>query len=298
MPADTMITLDNGILALDLIPEWGGRTARLRALNSGTDILFPLDASGFDPINWPRGGAYPLAPYSNRIKNGKLVFQGEHFSLPAHPDSPPHTLHGVAHTLPWEVTGASAEEITIQVTYEGEHWPWTFHAEQSYQLNGSTMRQTMSMTNLGETSMPAGLGFHPYFCIDSSSRAAFVAREKWMVGADYLPAGERAPVRSTVVLHANDFRTRECVDYYAGWIGKAEIGSDAGIMTLSATGNLTHLIAFAPAGGRYLCLEPVSHVANGFNLAADGYAGTGARVLAPGETITAGIEITWQPREL
>mgnify|MGYP001073669391 CR=1 FL=1 len=54
---------------------------------------------------------------------------------------------------------------------------------------------------------------------------------------------------------------------------------------------LDHLVFHVPAGGRYLCLEPVSHVADAFNLAASGKAGTGARVLRAGEAISATMRI-------
>ena len=48
---------------------------------------------------------------------------------------------------------------------------------------------------------------------------------------------------------------------------------------------LSHLVVHRPPQGAYLCVEPVSHVTNAFNLAAKGMAGTGSMQLVCGETI-------------
>jgi aldose 1-epimerase len=46
-----------------------------------------------------------------------------------------------------------------------------------------------------------------------------------------------------------------------------------------------------PPGQDHLCIEPVSHVNDGFNLLERGVEGTGVRVLAPGETLGAAIRL-------
>ena len=53
-----------------------------------------------------------------------------------------------------------------------------------------------------------------------------------------------------------------------------------------------HLVVHRPPSGAYLCVEPVSHVANGFNLAARGVAETGTRFLEPGETLQGQIRFS------
>jgi len=48
----------------------------------------------------------------------------------------------------------------------------------------------------------------------------------------------------------------------------------------------------------YLCLEPVSHVADGFNLAARGVAGTGAVLLPSGGVLRGQMTISLSDRRL
>ena len=76
------VVLSNATWSLGVLPAWGGRIAHLNA--EGLDILLPINASQFDPLDWPRAGAYPLMPYSNRIRNARLQFAGTEHALPAH----------------------------------------------------------------------------------------------------------------------------------------------------------------------------------------------------------------------
>ena len=46
------------------------------------------------------------------------------------------------------------------------------------------------------------------------------------------------------------------------------------------------------SGGAYCCLEPVSHVTDAFNLAANGVGGTGYRSLLAGERIAATVRMS------
>ena len=48
----------------------------------------------------------------------------------------------------------------------------------------------------------------------------------------------------------------------------------------------------------YLCLEPVTHVADAFNLAAQGQADTGTVLLAPGESFSASLTISLRARSM
>ncbi|SAK56306.1 hypothetical protein AWB79_02284 [Caballeronia hypogeia] len=49
------IVLENDVLRLEVVPQWGGRVACLRA--DDVDILVPLRDREFDPLAWPRAGA-------------------------------------------------------------------------------------------------------------------------------------------------------------------------------------------------------------------------------------------------
>ena len=52
-----------------------------------------------------------------------------------------------------------------------------------------------------------------------------------------------------------------------------------------------HLVIYVPPGQDFFCIEPVSHVNDGFNMLERGVEGTGVRVLAPGQTLAGTIRL-------
>jgi aldose 1-epimerase len=54
---------------------------------------------------------------------------------------------------------------------------------------------------------------------------------------------------------------------------------------------LRHLVIYVPPGEDFFCVEPVSHVNDGFNLLERGVADTGVRVLAPGQTLAGAVRL-------
>ncbi|KAF1020407.1 MAG: putative protein YphB [Paracidovorax wautersii] len=290
------LELRSPALRLTLAPAWGGRLTRLQALMGAqaVDLVVPLQAPSFDPLAWPKAGAYPLMPYSNRIRHARLVFGGHTHGLQAHPAALPHTLHGPAHTLPWQVEHADATHAVLGLRCPASaHWPWAFSAWQRYTLDGQGLRIALAVRNDAGTDMPAGLGWHPYFRVLPGLSVHYRAHADWQVGPDYLPTSwheARQPLRT---LDAADWASSECVRYHSHWDGHATLQSAAGTLSLQADGALDHLVAFAPAQAPYVCFEPVSHVADGFNRPDLPAARSGLRQLMPGATLTATIALAW-----
>lgn len=285
------IELTNSTWQLRLLPQWGGRIASLRAMSM--NVLVPLEADQFDPLAWPKAGAYPLLPYSNRLRDARLHFQGREHALPAHPAALPHTLHGVAHTLAWHVESSSAKAMMIACDYQGEHWPWPVRFEQHFELEGSQLRITQRLINQGESPMPGGLGLHPYFLRQSGMRARFEAQHDWLIDSEYMPTGERRTLDEALQIDSN--KTNEIAHYLSGWNGRMQLDYAQGMLNLEAAEPVSHLVAFAPAGAPYFCLEPVTHLADAFNASTSQWADVGTHVIAPGGVLEATLIFTWQP---
>ncbi len=284
------IELANATWQLSLLPQWGGRIARLRA--TGMDVLVPLQADHFDPLAWPKAGAYPLIPYSNRLRDARLSFQGREHLLPAHPTARPHTLHGVAHTQTWAVEAADAQCALLTCDYQGEHWPWPVRFEQRFELNDECLCITQRLVNRGETSMPGGLGLHPYFVRQPGMRASFRAKQDWLIDSQYMPTGERRALEHP--LEIDDSHHEQIAHYLSGWAGRLQLEYPSGELLLEAADPLSHFVAFAPSDAPYLCLEPVTHLADAFNAAPSRWAEVGTQVVAPGDTLEATLIFTWR----
>ncbi len=283
------LKLQNSIWELDLAPSWGGRVSALRA--EGLDIVTPLVASTFDPVVWPKGGIYPLMPYSNRLRNSSLSHGGLTDALPVHPAAAPHSLHGVAHTLPWDVINQDEEIITLRCLYEGEHWPWPVRFEQCFALKKNRLTIGLKVTNLGTSLMPAGLGLHPYFQRHKEMQAQLDIAEIWEIDSDYLPTGVVRPNNQLIVM--DNELNEELALYGGGWDGQLKVSYPQGQLIVETQTPLTHFIAFAPQDAPYFCLEPVSHVADAFNTPPSEWKKTGTQLLEPQQSLTACVAFIW-----
>ncbi|AJW44946.1 MULTISPECIES: aldose 1-epimerase [Ralstonia] len=286
-------TLQAGALTMAVAPAAGGRIASLASVGAGgqrIDWLAPMSAEclrdGFDGLAWPKAGCYPLLPFSNRIRDARFPWNGRTVHLAPHPGQP-HAMHGLAHARAWDVEQHTASSIVLGLRYAPEpgNWPWPLTATQTFVLSEQGLDAVMTLCNDGDSSMPAGGGFHPYFTRTADTRVQFDARTMWPTDA-----GEVA-LRRERVAPREDFRQLRALPealsvYYSDWQQQAVLARAEGTLTLDAEGALDHCILHAPGGQSYFCLEPVSHVADAVNLAAQGWQGTGLRALEPGQTLS------------
>ncbi|MDQ0589947.1 hypothetical protein [Variovorax paradoxus] len=91
---------------------------------------------------------------------------------------------------------------------------------------------------------------------------------------------------------AADFAAGEVTHFIADWSGTLDIRSaQARPVRLLASGAMDQLVIHRPANAPHVCIEPVSHLPDGFNLHARGVAGTGTRILAPGAQLQGQLDI-------
>lgn len=236
---------------------------------------------------------FHMLPYSNRIRDGHFRFNGVDHQLD---DAPNHAIHGALRNRAWRVTECSAQAMACEYdsARDGEiNWPWPITARLRYSLMQDTLHGEMSLTNTGETAMPAGMGWHPYFCrlIDQASPELQLP----VSGAYPDTNGDCMPDGASIALPpALDFRTKRPLDpnqridhCLSGLHGAVHITwPEAGIsLTLRASDNCAHLVFFNP-DKPWFAVEPVTNATDAFNLAQRGIE-TGMVSLAPGETLHA-----------
>ncbi len=295
-----VLVLRAGEAELRLAPALGGRitACTLVAVNGQRQtVLHPYPEHHVDLNHWAKGGLYPLVPYSGRIRNAQLSHAGQDWPLAPHEGSP-HTLHGIAQRRPWVLEMQRSAESRLRYTHTPDaHWPWAFEATLDVVLAPQRLSVGVALRNVGDAPMPGGIGLHPYLPYQAADGLRFEAGKAWPFDADCLaltpPMGAGVP--RSQHLEAQAFAAGEVTVFHAGWAGLLDVtpqGAAHERLRLEANGALNQLVIHRPAQSPYVCVEPVSHVADGFNLHARGVHGTGTRTLAPGETVQGSMAIT------
>jgi len=275
----------------------GGIAAyRLTGEPKDFDLLHPMDRGAGTAAGALSAASFPLIPYSNRIRDGRLRFAGKTYRLPLNFGDHPHSIHGVTWQQPWRLVRRSDRSAEIEFTNDESQWPFPFRATQIFSLDGRNLRNEIALTNTGDAAMPAGLGMHPYF--PRHGRAVLTAdvAAVWLTDETCLPT-ERVPCPAHWQLGAGaPVDALRCDNQFEPWDGRARISwpDRRMAMQVTASADLNRLVVYAPEGEDFFCVEPVSHVTDAFNLSADGMpqAESGMRVLAPGEIWRVWMELS------
>lgn len=279
-----LVELASGDLRAVVAPEIGGAIATLRWKD--LDILRPAPPEALAEKRVRAMGCYPLVPYSNRIGHGRLRAGSRIYALRPNFAPEPHAIHGVGWQRAWRVAESTPSSAVLTLSQAPDaDWPFRFTARQSFVLEGSRLTAGLEIRNEDDAAFPAGLGFHPFFPAPRGTRLRTRWEGWWVLDESKLPVS-RGPVPP-----AADFSTERAIDGWRvdnpfhGWGREATLTYATHATRLAASEALDHAVAFAPGDGReFLALEPVSHTIDAFRLAADGVAGTGTRLLSPGES--------------
>lgn len=282
-----MIELEAGRLRCELQPELGGCIAGLWM--DGLPVLRSTPAAELASARL--SACYPLVPYSNRIGQASLEWQGTQHPLVRNNGDEPHAIHGVGWQRPWSVLDADATSAMLAYEHSPDAaWPFAFDCSHTLRLRPQGLELILALTNQSDRPAPAGLGWHPFFVKRADSHLAFAATGRWEMGPDKLPTG-RTPSSGIDA----DCATLDVDHCYDGWNGLAHLRD--GVMQVRVLSGLTRLVACTSDARPYVAIEPVSHVNNAVHLYASGApaAELGLTVLQPGESLMAQMTIEVEP---
>jgi aldose 1-epimerase len=273
------------------------------------------------------GGAV-LIPYANRIR-GKLSADGKtitarilnrEVTLPANaggrrPGAEQYAMHGLildsaVGSLERRTT---EEEDSLRGTLQAGDfgWGWPSRTELTFEnvLRPGSFRLTVTARNVGDETLPIGIGWHPYFRLPSGrreqARLHLPARSRTLVN-DYdevLPTGEVVPIAGTPY----DFSMPggramgglfldDCfVDLEAaGGQVVAEVVDPAafyGLRVAAAAPPVRAFQVYAPPDQGFLAVEPQLNWADPFGAQWGADVKTGMALLAPGESVVYSVRL-------
>lgn len=134
--------------------------ASLRTLeHRGRPLVVPFDAEEVRPAF--RGAT--LAPWPNRVVDGRYAFGGVEQQLAITEPSRGHALHGLAAWLDFVAIDRSASSVTFSATIEAQTgYPHRVDVVVAFELDEGGLHTTVTATNTGHDDAPWGTGPHPY----------------------------------------------------------------------------------------------------------------------------------------
>ncbi|WP_321880162.1 aldose 1-epimerase [Paraburkholderia bannensis] len=281
--ATELFALGNDAWQVRVAPALGG--AIVDARWRGRDVLRPTPAVELAARNVRKTACYPLVPFSNRIAFGEFAFGGAQYTLLKNLPDMPHAIHGVGFQQAWSVGENDGRSMHMQIAHTPDaRWPFAFEARQSMAIEGDTLTLGMRITNTDTVAAPCGLGWHPFFPLDTQAGETHL-RTAWksmlLSDADDLPCASVDPIDfgaldSTVVDNC-----------FTGWSGQARIDTPHHRICVEASEALRCAVLFRPQGQAFFAFEPVSHANNALH-------GNDPpmQVLAPGEALEARMVMT------
>jgi aldose 1-epimerase len=252
-----------------------------------------------------RGASWLMLPYSNRIRDGRFVFDRREHQLTGARN---HAIHGDVRTRPWRIVEQTPSSLVLafdSAEFPDFNWPWPVHATVGIRLSGDRVEQTLRLENRGKTTMPAGFGWHPYYRRWLSREGepvvlGFTApRIHPDTDADGLPDGPPEPVPADLDFSTpRELGSRRIDACFAGFDGQATIQwPESGVtLTYACSPNVTHLICFGPEDRPVLAIEPAANANDGVNRLAAGEADSGVIPLPAGDVLEASFTISAQVR--
>lgn len=257
----------------------------------------------------PSSSGIPLLfPFPGRLHGTTFRWDQREFRLTAG-DGRGNAIHGFVMSRAWRVVAQTASAVTgeFQASRDDpsllDSWPADFRIRVSYELQQERLLCTITVDNPDRRPLPFGLGTHPYFKvpIGGSTADSCVVRlpvtDQWEL-RDMVTTGTRSAVANSATLQQGQpFSSLKFDNVFSGlvkngnWILSSIHDPESGITVEQRfDGAFRECVVYTPDHRGAICIEPYTCVPGFFDLENRGI-DAGLRILAPGESFSAHVEI-------
>ncbi|MBB2945139.1 aldose 1-epimerase [Actinoplanes lutulentus] len=140
-----------------VLTEVGG-TLRSYSVN-GVELL-----DGFETDEIAPGSAGQiLAPWPNRIRDGKYEFEGQSYQLALTEPARRNAIHGLVNWSRWRLAEQSAGAVTLEYDLPAQvGYPWSLTLRTHWSVSADGLRCVQDVVNTAEANAPWGYSVHPY----------------------------------------------------------------------------------------------------------------------------------------
>lgn len=276
--------------------------AGLRSFSRGGTLL--TETYGDDQIA-PGAAGITLAPWANRVEDGKWFLHGKKQQLDITEVARNNASHGLLRNSAYALIDESEYSVTLEATIFPQHgYPFLARHRVQYQLRddlGLAVRQTL--VNNAREPAPFVLGAHPYLRLGDAPLEELVltvAADTRLVADDRLIPRSTAPVEGETDFRGGQNIADLAVDvaltglhFEAGKARHALSAGDGRQVSLWQDEACQYVHVFVsteyPGRSRAVAVEPMTGPANAFN------SGDGLRWLDAGESFSIEWGIDYTP---
>lgn len=230
----------------------GSKGAALLSFRWKNTVIVPEFSSAVESDRWKTG--YTLFPFPGRLfKGDRFEFEGVEFQWPHNDLSTKSAIHGLSAYRDFEVhTGEQG--ITAVWDYDGSeaYYPFPCRVIVQYRLTEKGLEQHINVTNLGESTLPYHLGWHPYFVMNGTWAIDGLLQSEFQYDRD------KKPVALT------DFTGIDTKDKVDKAVKSVETMRSVTVedkeKRITMTGMRSWYQIFRPLRSKFLALEPLTGV--------------------------------------
>lgn len=282
---NTIVTLETRDQRLRILPALGAGIAswEIRDAHTWRAMLRSWDGTSTDRFSF---ACFPLVPWSNRISVGGFTQDDVFYPVKPNRAGEPYPIHGDGWLQPWKVMAQGAQHVVLRLEsncFEGN--PYRYDATLICMLAHAELNLTLTVTHQGEQALPYGLGLHPYFLRNATTRLALPCTGVWLSASDPLPV-----IHADILPPGFDYRQPASlfgtpIDHcFTGWSGKSTIiYPDADLkLEMNMRDCDGYVLLYRPPEGNCFCMEPITHPIDAFHLPGR----PGLKILRRGESMT------------
>ena len=114
----------------------------------------------------PFGHGIVLAPWPNRVRDGRWNHQGAALQLDLTEVDRGNAIHGLLRNTPYRVVEKWDDSVTLGAAIVPQHgWPFHLWTTVQYALTGNGIRVTHTAINIGNHAAPIAFGTHPFLAV-------------------------------------------------------------------------------------------------------------------------------------
>lgn len=204
LPTGEQFALETSTASGDIHATITAVAAGIRSLSINGIDLVPSYAEDQSP---PMGAGIVLAPWPNRIRDGRWSHDGVEHQLAITEPARANAIHGLLRYTEYKPIARERDSVTLAATiYPQLGYPFLLGTAVHYELVADGLKVTHFVENLGAEAAPVALGSHPYLKIGGVPTADLTLR---LDAASHIDVDERLLPTGEVPVDGTEWDFRE-----------------------------------------------------------------------------------------